>query len=116
MREQMHTHGRSETSDVLLSFLLGGLAGAAIAMLYAPRPGLETRERLREGVARGAQRGREIKDRMVGRSRELAHDASHYVERGRDRVNAAVDAGREAYRQEKGTTSSPPYSGGQGTL
>lgn len=110
MRDSMHSQGRSEASDVLLSFLLGGLAGAAIAMLYAPRPGIETRERLREGVARGAQRGREIKDRVVGRSRELVHDASHYVERGRERVNAAVDAGREAYREEKSAMSSQPYS------
>jgi gas vesicle protein len=106
----MHSQGRSEASDVLLSFLIGGLAGAAIAMLYAPRTGVETRERLREGMARGAQRGREIKDRVVGRSRELINDASHYVERGRERVNAAVEAGRETYQQEKTAMSSPPYS------
>jgi len=32
------------SSNNLLYFLLGGLAGATVALLYAPRSGRETRE------------------------------------------------------------------------
>jgi gas vesicle protein len=118
MREETYSDGRGGTSDLVLSFLLGGLAGAAIAVLYAPRPGLETRERLREGINRGAQRGRELRDQVVERGRGLVHEATDYVERSRDRLNAAVDAGREAYRREKDAMTPPaPYAGGgQGAL
>jgi len=36
------------TSGVVLSFLLGALSGAALAILFAPRSGRETREMLGE--------------------------------------------------------------------
>jgi len=50
---------------VLAAFVLGALAGAAVALMYAPGPGDETRrrvaERAREGrekAMRAAERGR----------------------------------------------------------
>lgn len=47
-------------STALISFLLGGLAGAALAVLFAPAAGLETRRRIGEGVREGAERTREL--------------------------------------------------------
>ena len=41
---------------VLLAFLVGAAAGAAVALLYAPAPGSETRERLSEKAREGARR------------------------------------------------------------
>jgi len=43
-------------ATVLLAFLLGAAAGAAVALLYAPAPGRETRERLGEKAREGARR------------------------------------------------------------
>ena len=42
---------------VLLAFLLGAVAGAAVALLYAPATGRETRELLGEKTARRAREG-----------------------------------------------------------
>jgi gas vesicle protein len=52
MSSEEHSAG---TSGVLLSFLLGALSGAALAILFAPRSGRETREILGEKQGQGAQ-------------------------------------------------------------
>jgi gas vesicle protein len=96
------------TSGVLLSFLLGALSGAALAILFAPRSGRETREILGEKLRETAERGRQLGERAVEKGKEVAEDASGFVDRGRDvlekrrdRLAAAVEAGRQAYRDEK---------------
>ena len=113
---------RDSGAAVLLSFLLGGVTGAALALLYAPRPGRETREMLGEKLREGAERGRELKDQALekgrvlkeqalGKGRAILDDATEYVDRQRevieerkDRFTAAVEAGRQAYREEKAKT------------
>jgi gas vesicle protein len=98
----------SGASGIILSFLLGGLTGAALATLFAPRSGEETRELLGEKIREGAERGRALRDRAMTKGREVLDDAAGYVERQRDtvekrrdRLAAAVEAGRQAYREEK---------------
>lgn len=98
----------SSASAVILSFLMGGLTGAALAILFAPRSGRETREMLSEKLREGADRGRELKDRVTTKGREMVDGANEYlskqkesVERRRDRLTAAIEAGRQAYREEK---------------
>lgn len=100
-------HG-SSASGVILSFLLGGLTGAALAILYAPRSGRETRELLGEKLKEGADRGREFRERVGTKGREMVDEASEYLNKGketaerrRDRLAAAIEAGRQAYREEK---------------
>lgn len=95
-------------SGIILSFLLGGLTGAALAILFAPRSGRETREMLSEKLKDQAERGRELRQRAAQKGREIIEDASDYVDRTREtlerrkeRVAAAVEAGRQAYREEK---------------
>jgi gas vesicle protein len=61
----------SSTSGVLLSFIVGGLAGAALAVLFAPRAGRETREILADRVKDGLARGCDLKDEVVSRSQQL---------------------------------------------
>jgi gas vesicle protein len=96
------------TSGVVVSFLLGALSGAALAILFAPRSGRETREMLGEKLRETADRGRRLGEQALEKGREAAQDASGYVERQRDalekrrdRLAAAVEAGRQAYRDEK---------------
>lgn len=95
-------------SDVILAFLLGGLTGAALALLYAPRSGRETREMLGERLRETADRGREVRDEVVSRGRQAVDQATGYIDRQRqtlderrDRLAAAVEAGRQAYRDER---------------
>jgi gas vesicle protein len=94
-------------SSVILAFLLGGLTGAALAVLYTPRSGQETRDLLQEKFREGENRARALRERAVARGREVMDHATDYVERQREtveqqkeRLAAAVDAGRQAYREE----------------
>ena len=59
--------------SIFLAFLLGAVSGAAVALLYAPATGKETREFLGD------------------KARE-----------GRERANAAAERGREALHQGRG--------------
>ena len=104
---------RGSGSAIVLSFILGGITGAALALLYAPRPGNETREMLNEKLREGAERGKTLKEKAKVKSREFMDEAGEYVERGREavedrkgRLSAAFDAGRQAYRDEKDKTKS----------
>lgn len=49
----------STVLEVTLAFLLGGLVGAGLALLYAPAPGEETRRRLRESAEKMRERFQE---------------------------------------------------------
>jgi gas vesicle protein len=96
------------TSGVVLSFLLGALSGAALAILFAPRSGRETREMLGEKLRETADRSRRAGQDALEKGREAVENASGYLERQRealekrrDRLSAAVEAGRQAYRDEK---------------
>jgi gas vesicle protein len=96
------------TSGVVLSFLLGALSGAALAILFAPRSGRETRDLLSEKMRETADRSRRLGEQALEKGREAAEDASGYLDRQRealekrrDRLSAAVEAGRQAYRDEK---------------
>jgi gas vesicle protein len=100
-------------SSVILSFLLGGMAGAALALLYAPRTGRETREYLGGKLRESAERGRELRDQAVEKGRTFLDDASGFVDRQREalddrkeRFGAAVEAGRQAYREERNKAKS----------
>jgi gas vesicle protein len=104
----MSDERNANASGVILSFLLGGLTGAALAILFAPRAGRETRELLGERLREGTERGREFRERIVNRGREILDEAGGFVqeqketiERQRERLAAAVEAGRQAYREEK---------------
>lgn len=75
---------------VLLAFALGAIAGAAVALLWAPASGAETRRYLQE-------RAREGRDKAV----DLARHGREFVDQQREAVLKAVEAGREAYRQSR---------------
>ena len=96
------------TAGVVLSFMVGALSGAALAILFAPRSGRETREMLGEKLRETQERGRNVGEQALQMGREAAEDAARYLDRQRDalerrreRLASAVEAGRQAYRDEK---------------
>ena len=80
--------------SVVLAFLVGAVAGAAVALLYAPATGQETREFLGE-------KAREGRDRAT----EAAAKGREAINRGRETVATAVERGREAYQQARSAST-----------
>lgn len=90
---------------VIVAFVLGAVTGAAVALLMAPATGEEMRRMLGEK----AREGRE-------RANEAAQQGREFINRQRDHVNAAVERGRDAYRQARGGDVGPQPAGGGDTL
>jgi gas vesicle protein len=80
--------------SILLAFLLGAVSGAAVALLYAPAAGSETRDYLGER----AREGRE-------RATEAASKAGQMMQQGRETLTTAIEKGREAYQQARARES-----------
>jgi gas vesicle protein len=83
----------SGAGTVLLAFLVGAVAGAAVALLYAPATGRETRELIGEKTREGREK-----------ATALAEKGLQVLNEGRTTLTTAIERGREAYdqaRQEK---------------
>ena len=76
--------------SILLAFLLGAVSGAALALLYAPASGDETREYLGEKAREGRARAAEA----AAKGREV-------LNQGRETLSTAIERGREAYQQAR---------------
>jgi gas vesicle protein len=83
--------------NVLLAFLLGAVSGAAVALLYAPSTGRETREYL----AVKAREGRVAANDATVRGREAIKQGREAIKQGRDTLSTAIDRGREAYQKAR---------------
>jgi gas vesicle protein len=86
----MATSEGSSTKNTLLAFAIGALAGAAVALLYAPASGAETRRKLKDKARAG-------RDRVS----ELADEGREFVKRQRENVEAAVEHGREVFERAR---------------
>ena len=80
----------SGSGSVMLAFILGAISGAAVALLYAPATGRETREYLGE-------KAREGRDR----ANAAAEKGRQAVSEGRETLAHAIERGREAYQQAR---------------
>lgn len=87
---------------VIVSFVLGAITGAAVALLMAPAAGEETRRVLADKAREGRQR-----------AEEAARQGRDFVERQKSTVISAVERGREAYEQARGGGAAGPAGTGE---
>jgi gas vesicle protein len=80
--------------NILLAFILGAVGGAALALLYAPASGRETRERLAEKA-----------EEARARAADAAAKGREVLTQGRETLTTAIERGREAYQQARRDTT-----------
>ena len=86
-----------------IAFFVAGMGlGAVVALLFAPRSGKETRDFI-------AQKAEESRDYVSSKGREFRKQAEDAVEKAKDvvtkqkeQLSAALEAGKQAYQEEKG--------------
>lgn len=90
-----------DSGNRLSYFFLGLGVGVAVGLLFAPQSGEETRDLLRT-------KADDAKDRLRRKTYEWKDSAEEAISRGRDTLRsqrdnlaAAVDAGKQAYREAK---------------
>ena len=99
--------------DKLAFFLAGAGIGAVLALLFAPKSGRETRELIartatdsRDYINNKVSEGKQIVEQ---KSRRFSDDFTSFVDKSKEAVQrqkeqltAAFEAGKAAYREEKG--------------
>jgi len=69
-----------DISSVILSFFLGSLVGAAVALLLAPEPGRKTRRKIKEFAE------------------DVVEKAQDSLEEVKDKVDVAAEKGRRLFK------------------
>ncbi len=87
--------------SLFLSFILGGLVGAGVALLIAPKSGEETRRRIRELADEVKDKAEGYVEQTKGKVMSSIEKGKSYVEEKKSVITAAVEAGKEAYEKEK---------------
>jgi gas vesicle protein len=118
------------SGDLLKGLIIGGLIGAALGILYAPKSGKETREDIAHKTEELLNKAKEEYERTVAKSKaayesamkrlqelelaakgkveeveskvsEFAQQSAETVQDNKNRLKKAIGAGVEAYREEK---------------
>ena len=77
-------------ASILLAFILGAVSGAAVALLYAPATGRETRDYLGDRAAEAR-----------AKAADAAAKGREALNQGRETLTTAIERGRDAYQQAR---------------
>ena len=99
---------KSDAAGYLGWFFLGAAAGAAAALLLAPKSGQATRALLAEQGGEAARKAQEFAVDAQGRAGEWIDKSRELFEEQTQRLMSAFEAGKDAMREEIRKGASPP--------
>jgi gas vesicle protein len=92
---------RGSAPVILLAFLLGGVVGAGLALLFAPLSGKETRDRIKDLVEEVKEKAEGAVEEIKDKVKETLDMGKKTLEEKKSIVTAAFEAGRDAMEKEK---------------
>lgn len=98
--------------ELTFAFLLGGIVGATIALLFAPASGEQTRRRIREATDEMSDNVKDeygrIRDkaeiemsRLKNRASEGINQAKSYYDQKKSKLKDAYSEGKRAFEEEQ---------------
>jgi len=85
----------------MVGMLCGAAIGAAVGLMFAPKPGAEMRQQIAEQSDRFRRRATEQADHLRRRATEAYNDASETINDVVARGREAIDVGREAFQRAR---------------
>lgn len=115
MERRRETRGESDTGTRVTYLLVGAGIGAVVALLFAPKSGHELRGDIADATRKGIDRTRDAATQLGERATdyyegarekagEVATAARDAAQRRGGSFSAALEAGKQAYREEKRKT------------
>ena len=87
--------------DFVKGFLIGGVIGAALGILYAPKSGEETREDISKKTDELLAKAKEEYEQAAKKLSDLAERGKEEIQDARGRFKKAIDYGIKAYREKQ---------------
>ncbi len=89
------------SNNLLKGMVIGGLIGAGVGVIFAPKSGKETRDQILNTAQDVLEKAKTQYAEVVGKIDELkTHNKEMLVDK-KDRLKNAIAAGMEAYQQVK---------------
>lgn len=99
MKEELVSTDNSRS--ILVPLLVGGVVGAGIALLLAPKAGREIRKDIKEFAGETKEKVSSTFEKGKELYQEGRSAVAHAYEEGKSAITSAVEAGKTAYIQEK---------------
>ncbi|MEN6616576.1 MAG: YtxH domain-containing protein, partial [Syntrophorhabdus sp.] len=89
------------TGSIILSFFIGGIIGAGVALLMAPKTGEETRKMIRDFADDARDRAGDYVGQVKEKASTYMDKGKEILDREKNVISRAVEAGKEAYDRER---------------
>jgi gas vesicle protein len=97
----------------LTYFFIGLGVGVAVGLICAPVSGSEARDLIRTRAGEGGDYIRKRGEDLKGTANEAVQKGRDVLARQKDKLNAAVDAGKQAYTEAVSQVSSATSNSGE---
>ena len=92
---------------VVCSFFIGGLIGAGVALLIAPKTGEETRRMIKELAEEVTQKAENYVSHVKSQATTYVEKGKDFIEKEKDIITKTMEAGKEAYKKETNSEGYP---------
>ncbi|WP_188206458.1 YtxH domain-containing protein [Alkalibacillus aidingensis] len=86
-KENQTQEGNINSKDFMIGSLIGGIVGASVALLFAPKSGKELRHDINTGAQHVRERADEWKDVAYEKGTELSHQFKETKDQLQEKVN-----------------------------
>lgn len=93
--------GRHNIGSIIFSFFLGGLVGAGVALLLAPKSGREAREQIKGLAHEVKEKTGTYVEQVKSKAATVLEKGKELIEKEKSVISSAIDSGIKAYEKEK---------------